>query len=65
MPAMTSASARTSATRRRLVLVPDTSGRRADDAVRRFRLAHRRVEPPMSRLQTPRARSGLAPRTRD
>ena len=65
MPAMTSASARTSATRRRLVLVPDTSGRRADDAVRRFRLANRRVEPPMSRLQTPRARSGLASQTRD
>jgi hypothetical protein len=65
MPAMTSASTRTSATRRRLVLVPDTSGRRADDAVRRFRLAHRRVEPALSRLETPRSRSGLSSQIRD
>jgi hypothetical protein len=62
---MFSASARTNATRRRLVLVPDTSGRRSDDAVRRFRLARRRVETPMSRLDTTRARSGLASQARD
>jgi hypothetical protein len=46
---MTSALASTTAAARRLVLVQVAADRRADDAVRRFRLARRRLEGPEAR----------------
>jgi hypothetical protein len=46
---MTPALASTTAAARRFVLVPAAPGRRADDPVRRFRLARMRVEVPATR----------------